>query len=117
MQMHPEKLQGPNGFNPAFYHKFRDTVGEDIFLAGTSWLQDGVFPSKLNHTIVKLIPKCDNLSSMKDLRPISLCNVVYKILSKVLCNRLKNVLPKLVDISQSAFVVGRSIQENILIAL
>lgn len=116
MQMHPEKSPGLDGFNPSFYQKFREIVGEDIFLAGMSWLRDGVFPSRLNHTIVTFIPKCDNMSSMKDLRPISLCNVVYKILSKVLCNRLKNVLLKLVDISQSAFVAGRSIQDNILIA-
>lgn len=53
---------------------------------------------------------------MKDLRPILSCNVVYKILSNVLRNWLKSVLPELVDKSQSAFIAGRSIQDNSLIA-
>lgn len=59
-----------------------------------------------------LIPKCDNPQSMKDLRPISLCNVIYKIVSKVLSNRLKAILPGLINV----VVAGRSIQDNIRIA-
>lgn len=115
-QMHPDKSPVPDGFNPVFYQKFWSIVGEEIFSACTTWLKEGRFPQHLNDTCVTLIPKCDTPTSMKDLRPISLCNVVYKILSKVLCNRMKSVMPDLVDKSQSAFVAGRSIQDNILIA-
>lgn len=106
----------PNGFNPAFYQKFWDVVRGDIFLTCTAWIREGHFPSGLNDIIVTLIPKCESPSSMKDLRPISLCIVVDKILSNILCNRLKSVLPKLVDKSQLVFVAERSIQDSILIA-
>lgn len=64
--------------------------------------------------VVTLILKCDLPSAIKYLKPISLCNVVYKILSKVLCNQLKIVLPDLVDKSQSVFVFWHSIQDKIL---
>lgn len=114
--MHLDKSPGPDGFNHAFNQKLWDVVGGDIYSACTTWIRDGCFSSGLNDMVVTLIPKCDSSSSMKDLRPISLCNVVYKILSKILCNLLKSVFPKLVDKCQSVFVAGRSIQDNILIA-
>lgn len=105
-----------DGFNPAFFQKHWDLVGGDVFHACVSWLRAGIFPEGLNHTIVTLIPKCDNPQSVKELRPISLCNVLFKILSKVLSNRLKRILPGLVDKAQSAFVSGRAIQDNVIIA-
>ncbi|KAL8465080.1 hypothetical protein ACS0TY_034540 [Phlomoides rotata] len=115
-EMHPDKAPGPDGFNLAFYQKFWSVVGDNIFDSCVRWIMPGSFPLGLNDTHVTLIPKTESPSSMKDLRPITLCNVVYKILSKVLCNRLKGVLPDLVDKSQSTFVQERAIQDNILIA-
>ncbi|XP_057796787.1 uncharacterized protein LOC131012797 [Salvia miltiorrhiza] len=115
-QMHPDKSPGPDGFNPKFYQKFWNVVGEDVYRSCCDWLTTGTFPPTLNNTLVTLIPKVDSPTNMKELRPIALCNVVYKIISKVLCNRLKKVLPCLIDRSQSAFVEGRMIQDNILIA-
>ncbi|GAU30882.1 hypothetical protein TSUD_15680 [Trifolium subterraneum] len=116
-QMHPDKSLGPDGFNPAFYQRFWDQCGEDIFSAASNWLERGYFPTSLNETNICLIPKCDNPTSMKDLRPISLCNVMYKMISKVLANRLKCCLDKCVSQEQSAFVEGRSIIDNALIAI
>lgn len=81
-----------------------------------NWLRRGAFPEVLNNITIVLIPKCENPQTMKDLRPISLCNLIYKIISKVLCNRLKGVLPSLVNKAQSVFLAGRSIQDNVLIA-
>ncbi|XP_057794267.1 uncharacterized protein LOC131010650 [Salvia miltiorrhiza] len=115
-QMHPDKSPGPDGLNPRFYQKFWSVIGEDVYKGCLSWLNEGHFPPGLNHTLISLIPKVDSPSSMKELRPIALCNVIYKIVSKVLCNRLKGVLPDLIDRAQSAFVEGRLIQDNILIA-
>ncbi|GAU16642.1 hypothetical protein TSUD_325920 [Trifolium subterraneum] len=116
-QMHPDKSPGPDGFNPAFYQRFWEQCSEDIFSAASNWLERGYFPTSLNETNICLIPKCDNPTSMKDLRPISLRNVLYKMISKVLANRLKCCLDKCVSQEQSAFVEGRSIIDNALIAI
>ncbi|GAU33827.1 hypothetical protein TSUD_221650 [Trifolium subterraneum] len=115
-QMHPDKSPGPDGFNPTFYQRFWEQCSDDIFSAASTWLERGYFPTSLNETNICLIPKCDNPTSMKDLRPISLCNVLYKMISKVLANRLKCCLDKCVSQEQSAFVEGRSILDNALIA-
>jgi hypothetical protein len=116
-QMHPDKAPGPDGFNPAFYQHFWDLCGNDIYEAVTEWLERGYFPSSLNDTNICLIPKCENPISMKDMRPIALCNVLYKMVSKLLANRLKVCLGKCVSEEQSAFVEGRSILDNALIAI
>lgn len=73
-------------------------------------------PERWNDTCVVLIPKIKNPESMKDLRPISLCNVVYKLVSKVLANRLEHILDEIISPNQSAFVPDRLITENILLA-
>ena len=73
-------------------------------------------PPKLNDTYICLIPKTKNPQKITDFRPISLCNVMYRILAKVLANRLKKILPEVVNKSQSAFVPRRLITDNVLVA-
>lgn len=70
----------------------------------------------VDDTFITLILKVNNLSKVGEYRPISLCNVIYKIITKVLANRLKIILPKIISSNQSAFVPDRLITDNILIA-
>ena len=73
-------------------------------------------PCQLNDTTIVLIPKVKNPQSIKEFRPISLCNVIYKIISKCLVNRLRPLLDGMISPTQSAFIPGRSISDNALIA-
>lgn len=73
-------------------------------------------PKQLNHTLIILIPKQANPTMITHYRPISLCNVVYKIITKIMVGQLRRVMVKLISFSQAAFVPGRSLQENTVIA-
>jgi hypothetical protein len=115
--MEADKCPGPDGFNPGFYQHFWDICGKDIFDADCSWLDSGVFPPGLNSTNIALIPKGGVQTTMRDWRPIPLCNVLYKVVAKVLANRLKVVLHKCISDNQSAFVPGRSILDNAMAAI
>ncbi|XP_042965942.1 uncharacterized protein LOC122299620 [Carya illinoinensis] len=115
-QMHPTKAPGPDGMPPLFYQKYWSTIGSSVSEAVLESLNTGVFPKELNHSFICLIPKKQNPTKVVDFRPISLCNVLYKLMSKAIANRLKALLPMLISASQSAFVPGRLITDNVLVA-
>ncbi|XP_058767513.1 uncharacterized protein LOC131641227 [Vicia villosa] len=115
--MQADKSPGPDGFNPGFYHHFWDTCGTNIFQAVCGWLETGSVPQSLNKTNITFIPKGDTQTTMKDWRPIALCNVLYKVIAKVLANRLKKILGKCISDNQSAFVPERSILDNVMAAI
>ena len=91
-------------------------MGDKVVLAVLDFLNNGIMLFEINHTNIVLIPKIKNPMKMSDFRPISFCNVIYKIISKVLANRLKQVLPQIIFPTQSAFVPGRLITDNVLVA-
>jgi hypothetical protein len=99
-----------------FYKKFWEITGKDVVKEVKTLLNGGEMPEGWNETVVVLIPKVTNPEKLKDLRPISLCIVIYKIASKVLSNRLKLILPDIISLNQSAFVPGRLITDNVLLA-
>jgi hypothetical protein len=110
------KAPGPDGMPVVFYKSLWDIVGNKIITEVVKVLNGGPMPAQWNNTIISLISKVNNPEKVTNLRPISLCNVLYKIISKVLTNRLKSILPDIISPSQSAFVPGRLISDNILIA-
>lgn len=115
-QMDPLKVLGSDGFPARFFQKHWSIVKADVVAAVQRFFWDGVLPRGMNDTAIVLIPKCPNPKELRDFRPISLCNVVYKIISKCLVNRLRPLLENLISAEQSAFVPGRRITDNALIA-
>jgi len=115
--MHPDKCSGPDGYSLGFYHQFWNLCSDNIFKECCGWLDTSQFPPDLNITNIALVPKGSMQVSMKDWRPIALCNVLYKIISKVLANRMKIVLPNCIFDNQSAFVPGHSILDKDMVAI
>ncbi|XP_022573038.2 uncharacterized protein LOC111214447 [Brassica napus] len=114
--INPEKAPGPDGMTSLFYQRFWATVGKDVCTMVREFFITGDFDERLNQTNICLIPKTERPTSMSEFRPISLCNVGYKIISKILSSRLKSILPKIISETQSAFVAGRLITDNIFVA-
>ncbi|CAN0847030.1 LINE-1 retrotransposable element ORF2 protein [Linum grandiflorum] len=110
-----DKAPGPDDLNPGFYQHFWELMGDDIYEAGKRWLHQGVFPKEIWDINIILLPKVDDPSRMSDLRPISLCSVLYRLVEKVLANRLR-VVPKVISEEQLAFITGRSIIDNVMVA-
>ncbi|CAM8915205.1 unnamed protein product [Rhodiola kirilowii] len=115
-QMHPTKAPGLDGFPALFFQSNWDIVGEDVVKEVLNCLNNNVLDGELNETLIVLVPKVKEVERVEDLRPISLCKVVMKIITKVLANRLKEILPNIISQCQSAFIRGRLITDNILIA-
>ncbi|KAJ9559867.1 hypothetical protein OSB04_005027 [Centaurea solstitialis] len=110
------KSPGPDGFTIEFIKKFWDVIKNDL-LSALHWvLEKGEFSGGCNASFLTLIPKVPNPMELNEFRPISLIGIFYKILSKILAERLKAVLGKLISGEQSAFLKGRSILDGVLIA-
>jgi len=114
--MPKDKSLGPDSYTMEFYKSTWDIIGKEFILAIKSFFVKGFLPKAINSTILALIPKKATTNEMKDYRPISCCNVIFKVILKIIANPLKRVLPNFVVGNQSAFVQDRLLIENVLLA-
>ena len=96
-----------------FIFFFFDQLGKDLLSAVNSTRISGIIPSSLNSTFITLIPKRDKPQTFADFRPISLCNLLYKLLSKVIATRIKPFLDVGISQEQFGFLKNRQIVEPI----
>ena len=115
-EMQGDKAPGPDGFTMGFFQHCWQVLQDDIMGFFEEVFEHGQFEKSLNATFLALIPKKSNAVNIKDFRPISLIGSIYKILAKVLANRLRLVLDGLISDSQNAFVGGRQMIDSVLIA-
>eukprot|EP00253_Pinus_taeda_P009447 PITA_09447 len=108
------KAPGPDGFNVDFFKACWHIVKEDIVNVVEDSRRRKTILKALNTSFISLIPKHDTTQSADKYRPIALCNVVYKIIAKIVANRLKPLLSSLLSKEQSGFVEGRQILDNII---
>ncbi|XP_018467689.2 uncharacterized protein LOC108839423 [Raphanus sativus] len=110
------KSPGPDGYPAEFFTANWKVVGRDMIDAVKEFLSTGDLLQQWNATLLILVPKKTTATKITEFRPIACCNTVYKVASKLLANRLKDHLPTLISTSQSAFVPGRLLVENVLLA-
>ena len=110
------KALGLDGMPPIFSQHYWESIGGDVVKAVVSCLNSTSIETGLNHTFITLIPKVKSPEFVTEFCPIALCNILYKLVSKVLANRLKKVLPHIISEFHSAFQLDKAISNNILVA-
>lgn len=113
--IHADKAPGPDGFSAGFFQTHWVAIGTDIVKEIQEFFVTSKLPPNINETFVRLIPKVLSPKVVADYRPIALCNVYYKIISKILTKRMQPLLSMVISENQSAFVPGRVISDNVLI--
>ncbi|CAA7053603.1 unnamed protein product [Microthlaspi erraticum] len=109
------KAPGPDGYQPVFYQSCWDTVGPSVIRFVLDFFSTGILPSETNDVLLVLIPKVAKPESITQFRPISLCNVLFKTITKVMVERLKLVISKLIGPAQASFIPGRLSIDNIVL--
>lgn len=110
------KAPGPDGFPVEFFIGCWDFVGRDVCESVLEFFNSGQILKQWNSTILSLVPKTVGATKIVDFRPIACCNTLYKVVSKLLAKRLKRSLPGIISRVQSAFIPGRLLVENVLLA-
>ncbi|KAL0295479.1 UNVERIFIED_CONTAM: putative ribonuclease H protein [Sesamum radiatum] len=111
-----DSAPGPDGFSSGFFKSSWAVIGEDFCRAVCEFFDSNRMLKQLNTTLLVLIPKVNMPVTVADFRPIACCNVIYKVISKIMVKRMQLVLDKLIDNTQNAFVPGRCISSNVLLA-
>ncbi|KAL0287184.1 UNVERIFIED_CONTAM: hypothetical protein Scaly_2773100 [Sesamum calycinum] len=112
----PDSVAGPDGFGAVFLHTCWEIISEDVFGAVTEFFRGVKMPKSFTAATISLIPKTASPTCWSEYRPISLCNVTNKICMKLMTIQLGHVLPKVISLSQSGFVPGRLLSDNVLLA-
>ena len=115
-EMNPLKAPRSDGLPALFYKHYWSIVGRQVVAAVQSFFHEGWLLKEFNQTFITLIPKIQGACNFNQFRPISLCNVCYKVISKILVNRIRPLLNRLIDPAQVAFVPDRWITENLVAA-
>ncbi|KAL0294211.1 UNVERIFIED_CONTAM: Retrovirus-related Pol polyprotein from type-2 retrotransposable element R2DM [Sesamum radiatum] len=110
------KAPGPDGYSAGFFKAAWPVIGGEVTQAIRDFFQTGRLLKQVNTTLISLIPKVSNPAVVAEFRPISCCNVLYKVITKILVQRMRGILDMLISPSQNAFVPGRAIGDNILLA-
>jgi len=110
------KCPGPDGISFGFSKEFWDILKDDLMRFLREFHRNGKYSKGINSTFISLIPKVDSPQHLNDFCPISLVGSMYKILAKVLANRLRSVIGSVISDSQSALIKGRQILDGILVA-
>lgn len=110
------KAPGLDGFTAELYKNNWRIVGPLVIRAVKDFFSLGHLLKEVNATIVALIPKVPNACEVTDFRPIACCNTIYKVITKILANRIAMVLNSIINPAQNAFAKGRRIRDNILLA-
>lgn len=115
-QLKDGKEPGPDGFTGNFFHAFWELIKTEVWeIVEESRSMHWILPA-LNSTFIALIPKVDEPNTLERYRPIALCNVIYKLISKALANRLKPLLPLLILPEQTGYVKGHQIMDGIILS-
>ncbi|MCI11013.1 RNA-directed DNA polymerase (Reverse transcriptase), partial [Trifolium medium] len=114
--MNADGAPGPDGFGGHFYQTYWSIVANDVILAIQDFFVNGKLLQNLNSNLIVLIPKMNGAVSMSDFRPIALANFIFKILTKIIADRLASIAPKLVSEHQRGFIPGRQISDCVIVA-
>lgn len=107
--MAPYKTPGPDGFQPVFFRTYWNIVAQDVWDLVARAFSTGYIDPSLAETLIVPIPKVDEPRTLRDFRPISLCNVLLKLISKVLVRRVRPFLDDLIGPLQSSFIPNRAL--------
>lgn len=111
----PLKAPGPNGLHPFFYQKYWEAVGPSVINMCGKIFRDGQILEKVNETHICLIPKKKGANDLKNFRLISLCNTTYKIITKIIINRLKPQINDIIGSCQTSFLKNKQVGDNAII--
>ncbi|XP_054801608.1 uncharacterized protein LOC129305663 [Prosopis cineraria] len=114
--MGPLKSPGPDGLNALFFQSQWKFIGNSVINMVQCIFNNPSLVHKINGMLLILIPKKERPESIHDFRPISLCNVIYKVVTKVIANRVKSLLPTIIAPNQCGFISGRTSSDNIIIS-